>query len=519
MNRGVIELGRQIRSFRNSAGITQHELADQLRISRSAIALMEQGRRLLAVDSLKSVAEFLTIPQELVQPFMSPALQRRRNKTTLEPSSFVPFNIMCVSGISGSGKTTLAEVVARSFAIPQIGSHPTGRAYLKDLSNNSDRWAFEAQVAFLVSKTFQIHQMLEGGRSIVVERWIDEDIQVYERLFEEVGSIDGRGQDTFRLVGQLADTIVSSPEYRIYCRCDVETALSRINSRGRADSRLHSREFMERSKQLYEAWLQDAAGPETYILDTDESDLKKPGIIEEVFRDIQMMLTHNYSDPQGSLFDLEMVAKAENLKHLRPYHPDRWSPLVKTRRKSITAASPLVAPIAYVAAPFTGQDTVAVSESTQSTLFGDVSTHGVIPRAGFRNELLGIERALANFGIAALIPHRDVNEWGKKQLAPEEAMRACTDHVSACDLFVGILGNSCGAHYEFGIATTAGKPCVVLAIRDFPQSFLAGGAGILESDDVIVLECPTLRSIEETLQSSEKVRLFIDRHLGGVGRI
>ena len=102
--------------------------------------------------------------------------------------------------------------------------------------------------------------------------------------------------------------------------------------------------------------------------------------------------------------------------------------------------------MAYLAAPFSGQDTAQPGLGSQSFLFEIPLGHGVIPRAGFRNVLLGLERALSSLGISVLLPHRDVNEWGRKHLTPDEAMRQCTDHVSASDLFVGILGNSCGAH-------------------------------------------------------------------------
>ncbi|MBK7707065.1 MAG: deoxynucleoside kinase [Acidobacteria bacterium] len=201
---------------------------------------MEQGRRLLNAQALSAVAKFLNIPDDIVAPFRSPAFQDRRNKVSPEPASFVPFRVLCVSGISGSGKTTLADVISRTFGVKHIGSHPSGRAYLKDLSDNKERWAFEAQVAFLTAKTSQIRQSLDRGHSLVVERWIDEDISVYERLFEETGAIDGRGQETFKMLGELARELLPSPEYHILCECEAETAFKRINTRNRSDSPLHA---------------------------------------------------------------------------------------------------------------------------------------------------------------------------------------------------------------------------------------------------------------------------------------
>ena len=513
MNRGVVELGHLIRSFREERGLTQYELAQAVASNRSAIALMEQGRRLLNADSLRTISKYLGIPENVVAPFLSPALQSRRNKVAPEPASFVPFQGLCVSGISGSGKTTLADVIARTFGIERIGSHPTGRAYLQDLAKNQNRWAFEAQVAFLVSKTSQILHKFEQGEPFVVERWIEEDILVYERLFEEDGAIDHRSHSTFQQVSNLARDFLQQPEYYFYCECSAETAFKRVHARGRLDSRLHSIRYISRSKQLYDEWLNSLQGPEIYILNTDASDLSQPGVLEEVFREIQWVLTHDLRNPQISLFDPGPISNSY-IKHISPFRQDRWAPLSKTHRKTITDASPLIAPVAYLAAPFSGRDIAQIELRAQSSLFEMPPGHGVIPRSGFRQELLGIERALRTLGLSVLLPHRDVNEWGKKQLTPDEAMRECTHHVESSDLFVGLLGNSCGAHYEFGIAKASGKPCILIEVEEIPGSFLASGVSALKSQDLMHLSCGRLKDAGDLLSNSPDVKQFIERHLG-----
>src|SRR5688572_1294691 len=101
MNRGVVELGHLIRSFREARHLTQRELAREVSSTRTAIALMEQGRRLLDAEDLRAVSSCLDIPESVVAPFMSPAFQSRRNKVAPQPAAFVPFRILCLSGISG----------------------------------------------------------------------------------------------------------------------------------------------------------------------------------------------------------------------------------------------------------------------------------------------------------------------------------------------------------------------------------------------------------------------------------
>jgi cysteine sulfinate desulfinase/cysteine desulfurase-like protein len=81
-------------------------------------------------------------------------------------------------------------------------------------------------------------------------------------------------------------------------------------------------------------------------------------------------------------------------------------------------------------------------------------------------------------------------------------------------LFVGLLGNSCGAHYEFGIALAAGKPCIIIDAYEISNSFLASGIDVLESDDLIRISCTRLKEAEELIRTSSEIQEFIERHLG-----
>lgn len=512
VNRATAELGRFIREFRLAHRLTQQQLAAQVGTSRSAIALMEQGRRLLPSRVLTVTASSLGIPSALVEPFLSTAIQAYRNKSASAAPSEAPFSTLCVSGISGAGKTTLAEVLVRSYGATRIGSDAHGRRYLPDLTSDATRWAFETQVAFLVSKTAEIRRRIEEGSPIVIERWIGEDIEVYERHFYEQKKISERSHETFLRIAQAQVETVPMPEYIIYCKCAAETALERTQRRQRGDSELHSRPYIEATLRLYERWLDGLSGPEVFVLDTDNSDLSDPAILSAVFSEVEWALTNDIRDPQIPLFG-DVGGPSERLRHLLPYRSDRWRRRRKSQALASRGATPLLSPIAYLAAPFTGFDTGATLEIPQQELFEDARAHGVIPRGGFRAHLLSLERALQSLGLAVVLPHRDVNDWGNRLLTPEDALATCTNHVAACDVFIGILGASCGAHYEFGLAFAQGKPCVLLGIGEVKSSFLAAGAAVLSSTDVLFVQAGSFRDAASRLGSLE-VRNFLARHIG-----
>lgn len=515
MNRGATELGRLLRGFRISEGLTQHELADRVGCSRSAIALMEQGRRLLPGETLKATASLLCVPRKIIEPFLTEPLQARRNTRAHRGPVTIPFRILCISGITGAGKTTLAEAISRTYQVPRIGSHSNARRYLKDLTIDQKRWAFEAQVAFLVGKCSEIRSRVEIGESVIVERWIDEDISVYKKLFAESGYIDERSQWTYTEISKLVSALLPSPEYIFYCHCSPETAYQRILTRGRGDSNLHDIDYLTRTFQLYEEWLDAVSGPEVYKIDTEQSDLSEPGILESVFAEIQWIFSHDLEVNQLSLL-VDKTQDRFSLKHLSPLHKERWQSLHKPTAQILsTTATPMLAPLAYLAAPFTGEDVDApTQDGAQESLFDYGAPHGRIPRAGFRNELLAVERALREHGFSVLLPHRDVNDWGRTTLMPAQAMAQCTQHVSSCDIFVAILGTSCGAHYEFGLAQAAGKPCLIIHSKSMHNSFLANGLAGIASTDILEIHVNSIIDGARLIQEGEVVNQFLQRHFG-----
>lgn len=58
----VIDIGRQISTWRQTRGLTQNQLAEKASISRSYLAGVETGRYNPSVDTLQGLAAALNIP-------------------------------------------------------------------------------------------------------------------------------------------------------------------------------------------------------------------------------------------------------------------------------------------------------------------------------------------------------------------------------------------------------------------------------------------------------------------------
>ena len=64
----VLLLGPRIASLRRAAGMSQAELAQQLKISPSTVGMYEQGRREPALDTLVAMAEVFGVTIDFLVP-------------------------------------------------------------------------------------------------------------------------------------------------------------------------------------------------------------------------------------------------------------------------------------------------------------------------------------------------------------------------------------------------------------------------------------------------------------------
>src|SRR5205814_4815129 len=102
------------------------------------------------------------------------------------------------------------------------------------------------------------------------------------------------------------------------------------------------------------------------------------------------------------------------------------------------------------------------SFSSMETALSERS-HGIILPGAYRDILTAVSNELRRSGFHDILPHRDVNNWGLVERAPDDIARACIEQVFSSDLVVALLGQSCGAHFECGVALSAGKPLLLIA--------------------------------------------------------
>jgi deoxyadenosine/deoxycytidine kinase len=179
---------------------------------------------------------------------------------------------VAVGGNIGAGKSSLTRVLSDYFKWEAFYERVDDNPYLADFYNDMRRWSFNLQVFFLSSR-FKNQLQIEGTpHSIVQDRSIYEDSEVFARNLAEMGLMSQRDYENYSGLYALMTSYLRPPDLLVYLRASVPTLVRHIQQRGRAFESSIRIEYLERLNVLYESWIEQySAGPKV-IVDVDETD-------------------------------------------------------------------------------------------------------------------------------------------------------------------------------------------------------------------------------------------------------
>ena len=162
---------------------------------------------------------------------------------------------IAVAGNIGVGKSTLVELISPRLECEPFYEPVTENPYLSDFYHNMPAWSFQSQIFFLTHRLRIHHNLLHAPGSVIQDRSIYEDAEVFARNLYVQGNMAERDYETYRsLYLTLADTL-PPPDMVIYLRASVETLQRRIALRNRDYERSISPDYLANLNELYESWI------------------------------------------------------------------------------------------------------------------------------------------------------------------------------------------------------------------------------------------------------------------------
>ncbi|HRQ39423.1 MAG TPA: deoxynucleoside kinase [Chloroflexota bacterium] len=177
-----------------------------------------------------------------------------------------------IAGNIGAGKSTLVSLLTERNGWEPVLEAVAENPYLADFYQDMPRWSFQSQVFFLSRRLRQHHDLLQQTNSIIQDRSVYEDAEIFARNLYRQGHLSTRDWHCYYDLYQTMATLLTPPHLVIYLRTAVPTLRRRIIQRGRDYEQAISDDYLHQLNELYEAWIDGFTLSPVLTIETDNLD-------------------------------------------------------------------------------------------------------------------------------------------------------------------------------------------------------------------------------------------------------
>jgi deoxyadenosine/deoxycytidine kinase len=164
---------------------------------------------------------------------------------------------IAIAGNIGAGKSTLTGLLSQRLGWEPFYEAVSDNPYLADFYADMPRYAFHSQVFFLSRRLRHHRRLLDFPGSVVQDRSVYEDAEIFAQALYRQGHIVLRDYQTYRELYDVLVRFLPPPDLVVYLRASVPTLLQRIALRGRSFEQNITPDYLAELNTLYEAWMQD----------------------------------------------------------------------------------------------------------------------------------------------------------------------------------------------------------------------------------------------------------------------
>lgn len=178
---------------------------------------------------------------------------------------------IAVAGNIGAGKTTLTEMLSKHYKwIPHF-EDVDHNPYLMDFYEDMPRWSFNLQIFFLNSRLRQLVDIQKGTETVIQDRTIYEDANIFAPNLHEMGLMSKRDFDNYFHFFQTLKSLVQPPDLLIYLNASVPTLVGQIQKRGREYEENIRLDYLKRLNEYYNKWIGSYNEGQLLVIDVDRN--------------------------------------------------------------------------------------------------------------------------------------------------------------------------------------------------------------------------------------------------------
>lgn len=164
-----------------------------------------------------------------------------------------------IAGNIGVGKSTLVKMLCERLDWEPFLEPVVENPYLADFYTDMQTWSFHSQAFFLTNRLKSLRKLNNHPTSVIQDRSIYEDAEIFARNLYEQGSMSKRDYDMYSDLYWEISAFLPQPDLVVYLRASVPTLQQRIRLRGRDYESEIPADYLSQLSDLYEAWIDDFA--------------------------------------------------------------------------------------------------------------------------------------------------------------------------------------------------------------------------------------------------------------------
>jgi deoxyguanosine kinase len=157
---------------------------------------------------------------------------------------------IAIEGVIGVGKTTLARLLQNTFDAEILLEVFEENPFLSDFYSDRERYAFQTQIFFLLSRYHQqrrtVNEMISTGRNLFADYTFAKDA-----LFARI-NLKGDELDMYYKVHEALAEKIQKPDLLVYLQASTNTLMQRIALRDRPYERQMERSYIDELNHAYD---------------------------------------------------------------------------------------------------------------------------------------------------------------------------------------------------------------------------------------------------------------------------
>lgn len=193
-----------------------------------------------------------------------------------------------IEGAIGVGKTTLARLLKEPLAAELLLEVFEENPFLSDFYADRQRYAFQTQIFFLLSRYRQQHSVIR--QTLRQHNLISDYVFDKDRLFAEL-NLKGDEWCTYERVHAILSEHIPAPDLVVFLRADTDVLMQRIRLRDRAYERTMSRDYIDELRIAYERFFAQYTGAPVLTIDTNDLNIvQDPHATDQVVASVRQAL-------------------------------------------------------------------------------------------------------------------------------------------------------------------------------------------------------------------------------------